>query len=67
MSKKKQSVYIVTTTNKEVFESPDRASLMELIRTIPQKEIKQVYRAIPMTFQKVTTVRLIASKGESSE
>jgi len=60
--KQRQSVYLIVKTDGKLVKVDMRKDLMETLGQFPAKDIERVYRAVPMSFQKVTTVKLLVDK-----
>lgn len=62
MTKTKQSIYVITKKDGTFVTVAARKDLTATIEKIGTKKVDKIYRAIPMKFQAVETVRLVAVK-----
>ncbi len=60
MAKEKQSIYLLVSKDDKVTKVIKRTEIPDAIEVLGEKNLKEMYRAIPMGFRKVTTVKLIA-------
>jgi len=60
MAKEKQSIYLLIGKDDKVTKVIKRTEIPDAIEKMGEDKLKEIYRAIPMGFRKVTTVKLIA-------